>query len=87
MRAIVDAINRVGRLDRDAIAEAILETDLRDISGRIRFEKESHQMVISTDLSKGMTFAAFQWLDGKRIVIYPKAIADADIKLPPWVKK
>jgi branched-chain amino acid transport system substrate-binding protein len=87
MRILVDAINRVGRLDRDALADAILETDLKDVSGRIRFDKESHQLIVGDDPSQGMIFAAFQWLDGKRIVIYPKVIADSDIKLPPWMKK
>jgi len=87
MRLIVHAINRVGTLDRDALVAAMLESDIEDVSGRIRLEKDSHQLVISNDLSKGMTFAAFQWLDGKRVVIYPRTIADSDIKLPEWMKK
>ncbi|MCS7130393.1 MAG: ABC transporter substrate-binding protein [Archaeoglobaceae archaeon] len=27
-----------------------------------------------------------QWQDGKQIIIYPKSVANGDLKLPPWIK-
>jgi hypothetical protein len=30
--------------------------------------------------------AAFQWMQGKRMVIFPMAIADSKIEKPSWMK-
>jgi hypothetical protein len=29
----------------------------------------------------------FQWVEGKRVPVYPTSIAAGKIQLPPWMKK
>jgi branched-chain amino acid transport system substrate-binding protein len=87
MQILADAIKRAGTLDTNVLIKAIEEADIKDPSGRIRFNKENHQMIISDDPAEGRVFAAFQWRDGgQRLVVYPRAIADQEIQLPPWMK-
>ena len=83
-----DAIERAGTLDSDAVVAALEKTDMKDtVYGRIRFDPKSHQVIPSNDPKEGAVGTVFQWLDGKRVVVFPDSIAMGDIQLPPWMKK
>ena len=82
-----DAIERAGTLDSDAVVEALEQTDMMGVYGRIRFNPKSHQVIPALDPEKGAVGSVIQWQAGKRIVVYPKSIATGEIKLPPWMLK
>ena len=80
-----DAIERANSLDPDKVIKALEKTDIMGVYGRIRFDK-SHMVIPSDDPEKGAVGCIFQWQDGKRIVVFPRAGATGKILLPPWVK-
>ena len=82
-----DAIERAGTLDSDAVVEALEQTDMMGVYGRIRFNPKTHQVIPALDPEKGAVGSVIQWQAGKRIVVYPKSIATGEIKLPPWMLK
>jgi len=82
-----DAIERAGKLDSDAIVDALEKTDLMGVYGRIRFNPKNHQIIPSVDPNEGAVGTIFQWQAGKRVVVFPPKIAMGEIKLPPWMKK
>jgi branched-chain amino acid transport system substrate-binding protein len=80
-----DALERAGTLDTDKVITALEETDLMGVYGRIRFDPLSHQIVYSMDPAEGAVCCWTQWIDGKRVVVYPPKIATAPILMPPWM--
>jgi branched-chain amino acid transport system substrate-binding protein len=87
MYILADALERAGTLDKDTLIKAIEETDMKTLSGRVKFDKESHQRLYGLDPETVSISCGFQWIDGKRVPIFPPEIAEAEIKLPPWMKK
>jgi len=83
--ALKDAIERANSLDPDKVVKALETIDLIGVYGRIRFDK-SHMVIPSDDPNKGACGCIFQWQNGKRVVVYPKAGATGKIILPPWMK-
>jgi len=81
-----DAIERAGTLDSDALIAAIEKTDLVSVSGRLKFDKATHTVIYGNDPKESSLGILLQWQDGKRVTVYPPAIATAAIKLPPWMK-
>jgi branched-chain amino acid transport system substrate-binding protein len=82
-----DAIERAETLDTDQVIKALEKTDMMGVYGRIRFDPKSHQVIPSNNPEEGAVGSIVQWQNGKRIVVYPKSIAQGEIKLPPWMKK
>lgn len=82
-----DAIERAGTLDPDKVVDALKQTDLMGVYGRIRFDPKSNQVIPATDPKEGAVGTIFQWQDGKRVVVFPQSIATGKILLPPWMKK
>jgi branched-chain amino acid transport system substrate-binding protein len=81
-----EAIERAGSLDPDAIVEALEKTDRRGVMGRIKFSP-GHQVVYGVDPAETAAACFFQWSeDGERVIVYPEALAEGDIKLPTWMK-
>ena len=81
-----DAIEKAGTLDSEKVINALEDTDIMGVYGRIRFDKKSHQVIASTDPKKGAVTCIFQWQAGKRVQVYPASVAEGPIKLPPWMK-
>ena len=82
-----DAIERAGTLDGDKLVEEIEKTDMKGVVGRITFAKD-HQVPFGTDPEKEGIGVDFQWQEpGKRIILYPKNVAQGKIQLPPWMEK
>jgi len=81
-----DAIERAGTIDSDAVIAALEKTDMMGTYGRIRFDPKSHQIVYSTDPAQGAVGMWAQWLEGKRVAVFPPKIATQPLELPPWMK-
>jgi branched-chain amino acid transport system substrate-binding protein len=82
-----DAIERAKSIDSAKVVEALEQTDLMGVYGRIRFNPKNHQVIPAADPKEGAVGTILQWQAGKRIVVYPKSIATGEILLPPWMKK
>jgi branched-chain amino acid transport system substrate-binding protein len=81
-----DAIERAGSIDPDAVVEALESTDLMGVYGRIRFDRDSHQVIPSKDPAEGAVGSIIQWQSGERVTVYPPKAAVGKVKLPPWMK-
>ena len=83
-----DAIERANSTDTDAVIAALEKTDIKGgVYGRIRFDPKSHDIIRKLDPEEGALGAWFQWQDGKRVSIFPPAVATGTMKMPPWIKK
>jgi branched-chain amino acid transport system substrate-binding protein len=79
---LVEAIERAGTLDADALVEELEKTDRVGVMGRIKFD-EGHQAIYDMDPESSAVGAVFQWnSDGTRSIVFPPALADRKIKLP-----
>ena len=83
---LAEAIERAGSLDSDKVAAEVKKTDRKGVIGRIKFD-EGNQAIFGDDPTKTCIAAVFQWTDdGKRVIVFPKSVAEAKIKLPDWFK-
>ena len=82
-----DAIERANSIDPDKVVEALENTDLMGVYGRIRFDPKTHQVIPATDPKEGAVGTILQWQNGKRVVVYPQSIATGEILLPPWMNQ
>lgn len=82
---LVEAIERAGSIDPDAVAAALEETDIIGVYGRVRFD-ENHQIIPGLDPEEGAVPQLIQWQDGKRETVFPPVITTSELKLPPWME-
>lgn len=82
---LADALTRAGKADPEAIVEALEKADREGAMGRVRFGKD-HQVVFGLDPKETATAAVYQWRDGKRVIVFPEALAEAKIQLPAGLK-
>ncbi|RJR23199.1 MAG: amino acid ABC transporter substrate-binding protein [Desulfobacteraceae bacterium] len=80
-----EAIERAGSIDGDAVVNELEKTDRQGAMGRIRFGKD-HQVIYGEDPNETAMGCMIQWRKGKRIVVYPEAIAEGKIALPEGLK-
>ena len=81
-----EAIEKAGSLNTDAIADALAKVDAAQVMGRVKFN-EGHQVIYGDDPTQTASGALMQWTeDGKRVIVYPPALAEGKIKLPSWMK-
>ena len=59
---LVDAMQRAGTLDREAIRKAVSETDMETVAGRIRFAEDGHAI--------DKVSVVLQWKDGDTHIVY-----------------
>ncbi len=83
---LVDAIERAGTIETEAVIEAMRETDMEGVYGRVRFDPDTHLVIHDLDPEEGAVPQIVQWLDEERKTVYPPAIAEIDIQLPPWME-
>jgi branched-chain amino acid transport system substrate-binding protein len=82
---LAEAIERAGTLDPDALVREIKATDMKGAIGRIRFDYD-HQAIYGLDPKEAALAVVFQWQDGVRVPVFPEAVAEGIIRLPPWME-
>ena len=95
-----EAIERAGTIDTETVVKALEKTDFIGVVGRIVFEPPDHKYPHMMRVGPGYyTMVAFQWIDGKQVVVWPDGRAllgdknyvglkyggTKDYVLPPWV--
>lgn len=81
------AIEKAGSVNPDKIVAALKTTDAASIMGRIKFNK-TNQVIFGGDPMKTAVGCVFQWSrKGKRVIVFPPALAEGAVQLPPWMKK
>jgi len=78
---LAEAFKRAGSVDPDAVVAQLEKTDMEGAIGKITFNP-NHQVVFGDDPRQAASSLAFQWRDGKRLVVYPESAAEAQIELP-----
>ncbi|MEJ2624010.1 MAG: amino acid ABC transporter substrate-binding protein [Pseudolabrys sp.] len=69
-----DALHRAGKLDKEAVRDALAKTDLMTFYGPIKFDE--------TGKNAGKPMALFQVLDGKYVVVSPPKFAEKKAVIP-----
>lgn len=92
---IKDAIERAGSTDPDEVVKALYNTDLEVPYGKLRFDPESHDAIVTDDPKTGMVTSWLQWQSEgvevmgrhvKRVAIWPPVTATGSIKFPSWMQ-
>ncbi len=73
IQILVDAIERAGSLDREAIRDAIAETDLTAMIGPVTFREDGTGVVVTPFL---------QYQNGVIELVWPQEFATADLVVP-----
>jgi len=81
VHVLAAAITRAGTLEADAVVRELEKTDMEGAVGRVIFNK-THSVPYSDDPKVGGASIAFQWRNGKRVVVFPESIAEGQIELP-----
>ncbi|MDR3605131.1 MAG: ABC transporter substrate-binding protein [Syntrophaceae bacterium] len=82
---LAEAIERAGSLDPDKIADEIKKTDRVGVIGKIKFN-DGNQVIYGADPKETAAGCVYQWTeDGKRVIVFPKSIAEGKIVLPEWI--
>jgi branched-chain amino acid transport system substrate-binding protein len=77
---VVDAIRRAGSLNYNDIIKALEETDLYSPIGKVRFIKTELGGIHQAEFATKMII--FQWLNDKKVVLYPKEVATGTVIYP-----
>lgn len=80
----LDAIERAGSLEPNAVVEALAKLDRRGILGRYFFDQKTHAILDGEDF---LPVSAAQIQDGKKILFWPSAIAVGPYRKPPWLEE
>jgi branched-chain amino acid transport system substrate-binding protein len=73
VQVLFDAVNRVGKPDRDALRDALAATDLMTVAGPIKFNADGTAQAITV---------MDQWLGGKQVLVWPKDQATQPLDYP-----
>jgi branched-chain amino acid transport system substrate-binding protein len=80
-QVLVEAVKRVGSLDRERIRDAILKLDFNTVFGPFKVDPDglqiAHKMLM------------LQWQDGKKIIVWPDELAPGKPRFPtpPWSQR
>ncbi|WP_322997858.1 hypothetical protein [Castellaniella sp.] len=70
-------------------AKALEGTHIEGVMGQIRFygldSPFAHELVADPDPAKGASVVAFQWQNGKQMIIWPSRLATGKIEVPSFV--
>jgi branched-chain amino acid transport system substrate-binding protein len=71
---LVDAIRQTGGLDSEKLREALLTLKTKTVFGEFAVDERGHQTAHK--------FVTSQWQDGKKVVVWPEAVATGRARLP-----
>jgi branched-chain amino acid transport system substrate-binding protein len=84
---IADAIKRAGSTDADKMVDALEKTDWEGTIGRIQFYGKDDEFTHGLKYGKGLiTGLMLQWQDGKQTSVWPKEVANGQMKFPSFIK-
>ncbi|KST61091.1 ABC transporter substrate-binding protein [Methylobacterium sp. GXS13] len=87
MHYAADAVKRAGSTDADKLVDALEKTDWLGTVGRIQFYGKDETFTHSIKYGQGfVTGLLAQWQAGKQVAIWPAAVANGTLILPPAVK-
>ena len=77
-QVLMEAIRRAGTVDGDKLRDAILKLDFNTVFGAFRVDERGMQIAHRNVL--------FQWQDGKKVIVWPEALAPGRLRFPtpPW---
>jgi branched-chain amino acid transport system substrate-binding protein len=76
VQILFDAVNRVGKPDRDALRDAIAATDTMTVSGPVKFNADGTAQIVTV---------FNQWVAGKQVLVWPKDQASTQLQVAkPW---
>ncbi len=75
------AIREAGSLDRDKLRDVLLKMKTRTLFGDYQVDERGFQI--------GHKMVNIQWLDGKKVAVWPKEVAEREavFPTPPWSKR
>ncbi len=83
---LAKAFEKAQTLDPDGVAAALEATDRCGVMGRLVFHR-GHQAIFGENPQEDVLACVAQWqAPGKRVIIYPRTVADGQITLPPFIK-
>lgn len=83
---LAEAIERAASVDADAIVAELEKTDRMGVMGRCKFDA-GHQVIFDMDPNETAVAAVLQWTGtGERKIVFPPALAEAEIQLPEGLK-
>lgn len=84
--AVVDAIKRAGSTEATKVVDQLQKTNFVGVTGRIEFYGRDAQFAHVLKYGPGLvTGVAFQWQDGKQVVLWPKQFAQGKLEFPAFV--
>ena len=84
---IADAVKRAGSTDADKLVDALEKTDWEGTIGRVQFYGKDDPFTHSIKYGKGLiTGLMLQWQDGRQVSVWPKEIANSQMKFPSFIK-
>ncbi len=79
---LATAIRETGSVDPDRLVSALEKSDRLGAMGRMRFN-QGHQVIFGTLPRETAVACLIQWrAPGRRVIVYPPALAEGEIKLP-----
>jgi branched-chain amino acid transport system substrate-binding protein len=76
VQILFDAVNKVGKPDREALREAIAATNMQTVAGPVKFNPDGTAEIVTV---------INQWVNGKQVLVWPQDQAGAQIQLAkPW---
>ena len=84
---IADAAKRAGSTDADKLVDALEKTDYTGTIGQIQFQGKDSQFTHGLKVGKGtINGLLLQYQDGKQVVVWPKDLAQGELKFPGFIK-
>jgi branched-chain amino acid transport system substrate-binding protein len=84
---IAEAVKRAGSTDSDKLVDAMEKTDYVGTIGRVAFLPKGDPHVHGLRTGKDyLTGLMLQWQDGKQVNVWPKNLANAQMRFPAFVK-
>src|SRR5947209_859484 len=84
---LCDAIKRAGSDDSEKLVQALEQTNWEGTIGQIRFQGRDSEHPHGLVTGKGTITGLFlQWQDGKQVNLWPKNLANGQLRFPSFIK-